>query len=59
MTNFNYENALKVTEKYLAEKYPGQSYTARPGNNCVWVSKGRLEMYVLVKNNEVVAVEID
>lgn len=55
----SYNSDFEVVKKYLEEKEPNAAWTARPGNNCVWVSKGRLEMYYFVKDGKVVDIVID
>lgn len=55
---FNYQEAFEVVKTEL-DKQGIKNYTARPGNNCVWVSYGRIEAYYIVKDGKVVDIIID
>ena len=55
---FNYEEAFEVVKAKLDEQGI-KHYTARPGNNCVWVSYGRINAYYIVKDDKVVDIIID
>jgi hypothetical protein len=35
------------------------NYTMRPGNNCIWVSYGRVDCYYLFKDNKIVDIQYD
>lgn len=48
-----------IAESYMAEHYTGKAYTIRKGNNCAWVSHGRCEMYIVVRDGQVVDVIYD
>lgn len=36
-----------------------EHYTIQPGNNCVWVSYGRVNAYFKIKNSQVVDIIVD
>jgi hypothetical protein len=36
-----------------------KNYTMRPGNDCVWVSYGRVDAYYIFRNGRLVDVQID
>ena len=35
------------------------NYTMRPGNECVWVSYGRVDCYYIIHNGRIVDVQFD
>jgi hypothetical protein len=53
MTNF------EIAKKYMAKRYPNKDYAIREGNGCVWVSMGIVEMYLTIRDNQVINVEVD
>ena len=50
---------FEIAEKYMAERYPTTPYAMREGNDCIWVSMGLVEMYLTIRDNKVVNVEVD
>jgi hypothetical protein len=36
-----------------------QDYTIRPGNNCIWVSYGRIDSYYIFRDSQIVDVQFD
>ena len=35
------------------------NYTIQPGNNCVWVSYGRVNCYYIVRDSQIAEVQFD
>jgi hypothetical protein len=35
------------------------NYTIQPGNNCVWVSYGRVNCYYIVQDSQIAEVQFD
>jgi hypothetical protein len=50
---------FEIAEKYMAKRYPSVPYAMREGNGCVWISMGIVEMYLTIRNETVVNVEVD
>ena len=50
---------LEIAKKYMDSRYPNKTYSMRDGNDCVWVSMGLVEMYLIIKNQMVVDVQVD
>jgi len=48
-----------IVEQYMAEKYPNVNYTMRPGNNTIWVTKGMVDMYFIIRNDQIVDIQVD
>lgn len=40
-------------------KYPNTPYTVRPGNRCIWVTSGLVDMYYIFQNGKIVDVQVD
>jgi hypothetical protein len=36
-----------------------KNYTMRPGNDCIWVSYGRVDAYYIFRDGKIVDVQID
>jgi hypothetical protein len=36
-----------------------QDYIIRPGNNCIWVSYGRIDSYYIFRDSQIVDVQFD
>lgn len=53
MTNF------QIVEEYMTKQYPNVRYTMRQGNGAIWVTKGVVDMYFIVKNGKIVDIQID
>lgn len=53
MTNF------EIAKQYMDTRYPDKTYAMREGNDCIWVSMGLVEMYLIIRNNMVVDVQVD
>lgn len=54
-----YESDLEVVTSVLNETHPDSVWEARPGNNCVWVTKGRTDAYYFVKDDKILDVIFD
>jgi hypothetical protein len=50
---------FEIAEKYMAKRYPSYAYAMREGNDCVWVTMGNVEMYLTIRNETVVDVQVD
>ena len=50
---------LDIVNKFMSDNYPNQMFTARPGNGCVWVTKGMVDMYLFIANGQVKDVQVD
>jgi hypothetical protein len=50
---------FEIAEKYMAKRYPSNTYAMREGNGCVWVSMGIVEMYLIIRDEQVVDVQVD
>ena len=50
---------FEIAEKYMAKRYPSVPYAMREGNGCVWISMGLVEMYLTIRNETVVDVQVD
>lgn len=54
-----YESDLEIVKAWMEVTHPGRAYTPRPGNDCVWISMGMVNMYVFVKDGKVYNVVVD
>ena len=50
---------FEIAEKYMAKRYPDKTYAMREGNGCVWISMGIIEMYLTIRDEQVVDVQVD
>lgn len=50
---------FEIAKQYMAKRYPSHTYSMREGNDCIWVSMGRIEMYLIIRDNQVVDVQVD
>jgi hypothetical protein len=50
---------FEVAKEYMAKRYPSTAYAMREGNDCVWVSMGLVEMYLTIRDNQVIDVQVD
>jgi hypothetical protein len=50
---------FEIATEFMAKRYPSKAYALREGNNCVWVSMGIVEMYLTIRDNMVVDVQVD
>ena len=50
---------FEIAKKYMDTRYPSKAYAMREGNGCVWVSMGIVEMYLIIRNDMVVDVQVD
>lgn len=50
---------LEIAKKYMDTRYPSKAYAMREGYDCVWVSMGVVEMYLTIRNDMVVDVQVD
>jgi hypothetical protein len=51
---------FEIAKQYMDKRYPSQTYAMREGNDCVWVSlMGVVEMYLTIRDNQVVNVQVD
>ena len=53
------EFELIQTCEDFERKYPGAQYTVRPGNRCIWVTAGVVDMYYIFKDGKIVDVQVD
>ena len=51
-------NTLIVNE-YMARKYPNRLYSLKQGNNCIWVMLNNINMYFIIKDNQIMRIDID
>lgn len=57
MTEVNSLEALLV-QKDLQDKGI-EHYTMRPGNDCIWVSYGRVDCYYIFREGRIVDIQVD
>ena len=57
MTEVNSLEALLV-QKDLQDKGI-EHYTMRPGNDCIWVSHGRVDCYYIFHEGRIVDIQVD
>ena len=50
---------FEIVKNYLETKYPNWNYSMRDGNNCVWVSLGRMELYFIIRNGKIADIQVD
>jgi hypothetical protein len=48
-----------IVNQYMAETYPNVPYTIRQGNGAIWVSKGMIDMYFIIKHGKILDIQID
>lgn len=44
---------------YMAERHPNVYYTMTPGNECIWVYYGNMNLYFIFRNGKIADVQID
>ena len=53
------QEQLKQIAEWAAKRGYAQ-YTARPGNGCIWVSAGRIELYFIFDSaNRIIDIQVD
>ena len=50
--------AIRVAD-YMEKHSPDVFYTMTPGNNCVWVYYGSMNLYFIFREGKIVDVQID
>lgn len=50
---------LMVVQDDMASKHPNLHYTITPGNNCIWVYWGSINLYYIFNGTKLVDVQID
>lgn len=48
-----------IVRAYMARKYPHTVYSMRAGNKCVWVSFGLVEMFFIIRDGNIVDIQVD
>lgn len=66
MKNATIHNAAQLNEFELIlacadfeKRYPGDGYNVYPGNNCIWISAGLLDLYYIFRDGKIAEVQID
>ena len=50
---------FQIVEEYMVAKYPKALYTMRKGNGTVWVTKGMVDMYFIIREGKIVDIQFD
>jgi hypothetical protein len=50
---------FEIAKEYMDTRYPDKTYAMREGNGCVWVSMGLVEMYLIIKDQMIVDIQVD
>lgn len=53
------EFEMILVDKYMQEKHPNTLYTMTPGNQCIWVYYGSINMYFVFKDGQIFDIQID
>jgi hypothetical protein len=44
---------------YMEKNHPNVLYTMTPGNNCIWVYYGSINMYFVFRDGKIADIQID
>jgi hypothetical protein len=50
---------LALINEYMNNKYPNKAYSIRQGNDCQWIMMGNINMYMIIRDNKIIRVDID
>jgi hypothetical protein len=53
------EFELIVACDHYEQRYPNEKYTVRPGNNCIWITNGRVHLYYIFQEGKIVDIQVD
>lgn len=48
-----------LINNYMSNKFPNRLYNIRKGNNCEWITMGNINMYFIIRDNQIIRVDID
>jgi hypothetical protein len=49
----------QIVREYMMRKYPSAIYNMAKGNDCIWVAFNNLNMYFIIRDNEIVDIQVD
>jgi len=50
---------FEIAKQYMDTRYPNKTYAMREGNACVWVTMGLVDMYFIIRDNQIVDIQVD
>jgi hypothetical protein len=53
------EFEMLLVADYMDKKYPGVMYSMAPGNDCIWVYFGLLNLYFIFRNGKIADIQVD
>ena len=53
------EFEMILVDEYMSKNYAGVHYTMTPGNDCIWVYYGQLNLYFIFRNGRIADIQID
>ncbi len=53
------EFEMLLVQAYMDEKHPNVYYTMTPGNQCIWVYYGQINLYFIIKAGKIVDIQVD
>ena len=53
------EVEVLIVAEYMEKNHPNTHYTMTPGNKCIWVYYGSINMYFIFREGKIVDIQID
>ena len=53
------EVEVLIVAEYMEKNHPNAHYTMTPGNKCIWVYYGSINMYFIFREGKIVDIQID
>jgi hypothetical protein len=53
------EFEMMLVDKYMQEHSPNVLYTMTPGNKCIWVYYGSMNLYFIFRDGKIAEVQVD
>lgn len=53
------EFEMLLVQDYMEKHHPNVFYTMTPGNECIWVYYGQMNLYFIFRNGKIADIQID
>ena len=53
------EFEMLIVQDYMDKRYPDLHYTMTPGNKCIWVYYGNINLYFLFRDGKLIDIQVD
>ena len=53
------EFEMLLVQDYMEKRHPNVFYTMLPGNDCIWVYYGQMNLYFIFRDGKIADIQID